>query len=119
MTANLGVGDQIVIEVVDLVGERESEPLHCDFCGRDVTEVSTLVQGSAGSICDQCITEFSTAVHQGHTLPLGASFRDDSEVSCRFCGQAPPVIGPVVMRNGAAVCGECLRTGADILSDRQ
>jgi hypothetical protein len=118
MTASLGVGDQIVIEVVDAVAEGESEPLHCDFCGRDVHDVSILVQGKTGSICDQCITGFSTAVHKGSALPVGASFSNDSESPCRFCGKAPPAIAAVVMRNGAAVCAECLRTGADILGER-
>ena len=118
MTANFSIGDQIVIEVVDAAAEGEPEPLQCDFCGRDVHEISTLVQGKAGSICDLCITGFSTAVHKGSALPVGASFRDDSELPCRFCGKAPRAGTAVVVRNGAAICAECLRTGADILGDR-
>jgi glucokinase len=118
MTASLGIGDQIVIEVVDALTERESEPQHCDFCGRDAHDVSILVQGQTGSICDQCISGFSTAVHKGSALPVGASFSNDSDSPCRFCGKAPPAITAVVMRNGAAVCAECLRAGADMLGER-
>ena len=118
MTASLGVGDQIVIEVIDAVSQEESEPHHCDFCGRDAHEVSVLVQGKTGSICNVCITALSTAVHKGKALPVGASFRDDSDSACRFCGKAPPAVSAVVLRNGAGVCAECLRTAADILEER-
>ena len=117
MTANFGIGDQIVIEVVDAAAEGESEPLRCDFCGLDVHEVSTLIQGKAGSICNLCITGFSTAVHKGSALPVGASFREDSGLACRFCGRVPTA-NAVVVRNGAAICPECLRTGADILGEK-
>jgi hypothetical protein len=116
MTACLGVGDRIVIEVVDATVEA-GEPPRCDFCGREAVEVSAVVQGQAGSICDLCVSGFSAAVHKGDTLPTGASFRDDSISTCRFCGKAPPAIGGVVVRNGAALCAECLRTAADILGD--
>ena len=117
MTASLGVGDQISIEVVDAIADGESEPQRCDFCASDVHDVSILVQGKTGSICDQCISGFSTAVHRGCALPVGASFNNTSDSPCRFCGKAPPAITAVVMRNGAAICAECLRTVADILQE--
>ena len=118
MTADLTAGDQIVIEIVDAAAERRSEPPHCDFCGRDVFEARTLLHGTTGSICDVCIMEFSTAVHRAGPLPIGASFRGAPALPCRFCGKEPPAIEGVVMRNGAAICAECLRTSADLLSDR-
>jgi hypothetical protein len=117
MTASLGVGDQIAIEVVDASADVESESLRCDFYGRDVQDVSVLVQGPTGSICDQCIRGFGTAVHKGSGLPAGASFIGDSDSPCRFCGKAPPAITALVKRNGATICAECLRTGADILEE--
>ncbi|MCB5257629.1 MAG: AAA family ATPase, partial [Candidatus Cloacimonetes bacterium] len=30
--------------------------LSCSFCGRNETEVKTLIRGIAGNICDECIT---------------------------------------------------------------
>lgn len=79
MTSDLGVGDKIVIEIVDAAVEQPSEPPHCDFCGRDMFDVSTLVQGESGNICDLCIAAFSKAVHDGSAFPLGTSLRDESD----------------------------------------
>jgi ClpX C4-type zinc finger len=108
MTASLGIGDQIVIEVVDALTERESEPQHCDFCGRDAHDVSILVQGQTGSICDQCISGFSTAVHKGSALPVGASFSNDSDSPCRFCGGTtsdhPPWLCVTAQRSAQSAC---------------
>ena len=119
MTANLTVGDRIVIEIADAMARSQLKPRKCDFCGRDAHDVHALVRGPAGSICDICIATFSAAVHKGTPLPAEASFRDDSTLSCRFCGKAPPAIAGVVMQNGAGVCAECLRSCADMLADSQ
>ena len=121
MTANLTVGDRIVIEIADAVAASQLNAQQCDFCGRDAHDVYAVIRGPAGSICDACITTFSAAVQKGSpsALPSGAAFRDDSTLSCRFCGKAPPAIAGVVMQNGAAICAECLRSGADMLGDSQ
>jgi hypothetical protein len=81
------------------------------FCeAEDLTTVTMAV--------DELRGRADTAVHKGSALPVGASFLDDSGLPCRFCGKPPRTGTAVVVRNGAAVCAECLRTGADILGDR-
>jgi hypothetical protein len=118
MTAGLSIGDQIVIDVIDVVAaERESETLCCGFCGREQADVLTLLTGSTGQICNFCVTAFSEAVSQGRPLPIGASFRDESELSCGFCGKGTAITRSVIVRNGAAVCPECLRTASDIQAE--
>jgi hypothetical protein len=118
LTSNMKVGDEIVIRVVDTVGLENSGPAGCSFCGREVNDLSTLVQGDSAAICDGCIRAFSAAVKNGTALPLGASFRDEPEWVCGFCGRQPSLLPAVVVRNSAAVCAECLRTCSDLLEDR-
>ena len=116
LAADLKIGDEIVIRVVDM-SEVEETPLACSFCNRAVHEVSTLVQGPDKAICDRCIRSFSTAVKNASELPAGASIRDEPEWNCGFCSNRPSTTGGVVVRNGAAVCPECLRVGSDILDE--
>ena len=118
MTASLRVGDQILFEVDEAVTERRAEHQRCDFCGLEMDDVSALMQGQSGSICNGCITSLSHAIHKGSPLPLGAAFRDDCDLPCRFCEVRPPAISGVVVRNGAAICAQCLRTAADILGEQ-
>jgi ATP-dependent protease Clp ATPase subunit len=114
----LSVGDEIAIRVVDTSEFETSEPLTCSFCGREVHEVSTVVQGHTAAICDRCIISFSSAVKNATELPVGASIRDESTWTCGFCHNQPGDIAGVVVRNGAAVCPECLRSCAEILDER-
>ena len=74
--------------------------------------------GQSKGICDLCIAGFSEAVKHGTELPLGASIRDEPQWVCDFCASLPGTIPGVVVRNGAAVCPECLRAAADILAER-
>jgi hypothetical protein len=118
LTATLRVGDEITIRVVDTSELEASGPSTCSFCGREVHEVSTIVQGQAAAICDRCVTSFSTAVKNGTELPAGASIRDEPTWTCGFCDNQPGNIAGVVVRNGAAVCPECLRACAEIIEER-
>jgi hypothetical protein len=117
LAADLKIGDEIVIRVVDLAEAEETSPLGCSFCGREVPDVSTLVQGPAAAICDDCIRSFRTALRNATQLPVGASIRGDSEWRCGFCSNQPTNGGGLVVRNGAAVCPECLRACSDILDE--
>jgi len=117
LTADLKIGDEIVIRVVDLSEAEQGPPLGCSFCGREVHDVSTLVHGPAAAICDDCIQGFSTALRTSTQLPTGASIRGESEWRCGFCSNQPTNTGGLVVRNGAAVCPECLRACSDILTE--
>jgi hypothetical protein len=115
LAADLKAGDEIIIRVLEVQELEFTGPPGCSFCGREIHDVSLLVQGPSASICDRCITGFSAAVKNATELPLGASLRDEPEWVCGFCGTQPGNIPGVVVRNGAALCPECLRACFDIL----
>ncbi len=120
LAANLGVGDEIVVRIVDAIDEDDAAPLSCSFCARDLHEVSSLVQGHSATtaICDSCIVGLGEAVRNGSSLPLGASIHDEPHLVCGFCANQPGSVPGVIVRNGAAICAECLRACSDILADR-
>ena len=115
LAADLKAGDEIVIRVVEFEEPEFTGPSGCSFCGREIHEVLRLIQGRSAAICDACIRGFSAAVKNGTELPLGASLRDEPEWVCGFCGNQPGNIPGVVVRNGAALCPECLRACSDVL----
>jgi len=112
---NLGVGDEIVIRIVETAEQEDSESLMCSFCGREAHEVSNLIAGQSAFICDGCIQGFGSALRDGTALPLGASIRDEYEWACGICDKHPGAIPGVIVRNGAAICPECLHACSDIL----
>jgi hypothetical protein len=113
--AHLGIGDEIRVCIIDAADVVDSGPGGCDFCGRSIQEFQRLVQGLDVSICDQCAAAFAVSVKDSVALPLGASIRDGSGQSCGFCRKQGGDIAGVVVRNGAAICPECLRACADIM----
>jgi hypothetical protein len=119
LAANLTIGDETVVRIVDANDFEDAGPHGCNFCGRDIHDVSKLLEGPAGTICDGCITSFSEAVKNLGPLPLGASIRDEREWTCGICakqpGKIPGAAAGVVVRNGAAICPECLRAAVEIL----
>jgi len=117
LDADLKIGDEIVISVVDLSEIEEGPPQTCSFCARAVHDVSSLIVGPAAAICDSCIRSLSTAVRNASELPLGASIREEPDWKCGFCSNGPANTGGVIVRNGAAVCPECLRVCSDMLGE--
>jgi hypothetical protein len=117
LAADLTVGDEIVIRVVDSADLQEAAVPTCSFCGREAHEASSVVQGPSAAICDVCVGSLSAALREGSPLPLGVAIRDEPDWICGLCGKAPGVVPGVMVRNGAAVCPECLRACVDILSE--
>jgi hypothetical protein len=117
LSANLTVGDEVIVRIVDAAGVDNAGALGCGFCGHEVNDVENLVQGPSVAICDRCIASLSGAVKNANPLPVGASMRDEPEWACGFCANQPGTIPGVVVRNGAAVCPECLRACVDILAE--
>ena len=120
LDGHLGVGDEVVIRIVDT---EESEPASpkfttCSFCAAELSGVASLVSGRQVAICSRCIALFDAALASGSPLPLGAQFQDDPQRGCDFCGKVPGDIPGVVVRNGAALCPECLRSCAEIVGIR-
>ena len=112
LAANLGVGDEIVVRIVEASEGAESGPPGCAFCGREIHDAHTLVVGQSKGICDLCIAGFSEAVKHGTELPLGASIRDEPQWVCDFCASLPGTIRASSCGTARAVCPECLRAAA-------
>lgn len=118
LDAHLGVGDEISIRIVDVVQSEGSSFENCSFCGTGLNGIQNLVSGTHVAICDGCISALDAAVASAAPLPLGASLQDDPKQACGFCGNGPAVIAGVVVRNGNAICPECLRSCAEIIGLR-
>jgi ClpX C4-type zinc finger len=118
LDADLKAGDTIVIEVLADVEEDEEEtsPLVCSFCGRPSHDVHHLLESRSTRLCSVCVADFGAALSNSGALPVGASFRDEPERVCGFCGRHPKDIPGVIVRNAAAICPPCVHASADILS---
>jgi hypothetical protein len=112
--ADLGPGDEITIRVLAERDHVLRDPELCSFCGSEVQSVKSLVAGPQVAICDACLAAFSAVVASGARLPIGASIHERGDIRCGFCRKAPPKVPGVLVRNGAAVCPECLRACADV-----
>lgn len=118
LAANLRIGDAVRIEVVDLDSgvEGKHEELACSFCGRNLHDLMHLVEGPGVAI-DACTVTFSSVVRNGNSLPAGATIRDAPEWVCGFCSKIAADVAGVIVRNGAAICPECLSACNDILRE--
>jgi hypothetical protein len=117
LASNLTVGDEILVQIEDSVEQPDSVPNACNFCGKDMHDVSNFITGQLAAICNRCVAEFSESLINGKKLPLGAAIRDESSWTCAFCEKHPDNIPGVIVRNGTAICPECLRVCSDISSD--
>jgi hypothetical protein len=117
LSANFSIGDEVTVRIIDAADLVDQEPRVCNFCGRNAHDVRSMVQGGSVTICDGCINGLGGALKSGTPLPLGALIREETEWTCGFCRKAPGEIPGVIVRNGAAICPECLRACADILTD--
>jgi hypothetical protein len=117
LASNLSVGDEILVQIEEFDEQSDSVPNACNFCGRDMHDVSNFITGLLAAICNRCVAEFSESLINGKKLPLGAAIRDESSWTCAFCEKHPDNIPGVIVRNGTAICPECLRVCSDISSD--
>ncbi len=113
LAADLGPGDEITIRVLPEAPFGWSPEL-CSFCGREQSEVRSLLASSIIAICVTCLAGFIAVVAHGAPLPIGATIQDRDATPCGFCAKAPPEVPGVLVRNAAAICAECLRACADL-----
>lgn len=114
--ADLKPGDEISIRVLasDALPEVPWPNDSCTFCGRDSYHIGSLVAGSQAAICDFCLAAFHAVLTQNAPLPMGASIQEHEDVRCGFCLKGPPELAGLFVRNGAALCPECLRVCLDL-----
>lgn len=117
LDADLKPGDAILIEVLEEATEEDATASGCDFCGRAWHEVSLSVESRTTTICGDCIDDFGGALGTNGTLPIAASFRDEPDCVCGFCGRRPKEIAGVIARNGHAICAPCVHACVDSKSD--
>jgi ClpX C4-type zinc finger protein len=117
LDAHLSIGDEIRIRIADATDGTSSEPTGCSFCARELAEVTKLIQGMTVAICNDCTNHFALSLKEGVALPLGASIHDDPRETCGFCGQGSPDVAGVVVRNGSAVCAQCVRSCEDLFNE--
>jgi len=118
LAADLKLGDEIVIRIVDSFREEDQIFHVCSFCGRESHNVPGLIAGKKVAICKGCVTCFSRAVTDQKRLPLGAAIHDEPSCACGFCGNSPDAVPGVIVRNGAAICPECLHACSDLLGEK-
>src|SRR5688500_8750611 len=91
--------------------------LSCSFCRREAQDVSVLINGESTAICNFCIVEFLEILGTAaRAVPVGTDVHRDTESWCGFCGTRVKAVDGVVVRNGVAVCRNCLHCSADILA---
>src|SRR5213594_5197093 len=115
--ADLRPGDEISIRVLsdhDVYDVITGAPEACSFCASDMHDVRSLVSGPHVAICDSCLSAFQAVIVSGAALPVGATIRDKSDLPCGFCQKSPPEVAPLLVRNEAALCPECLRACVDM-----
>lgn len=117
LDAHLSIGDEIRVRIVEASDAATSSPSGCNYCGRSVGDVLKLVTGNKLAICDDCTKRFADSLKSGSALPIGASIHDDPEQACGFCGRDPREVTGVIVRNGAAICAECVRTCEDLVRE--
>ena len=115
--AHLRAGDEVLIRVVEIVEEIPDWSRDCSFCGTENRDIGSLVQGLQVGICTRCIASFDAFLKSRAQLPLGASIQDQPDKECGFCGKQSGDIAGLLVRNGAAICAECLRSCADLVED--
>jgi hypothetical protein len=114
LNADLRPGDQITVRIVDVRPEEQALAPSCSFCGAGPGESSQLVAAPGVAICDGCVRVFSDVAIARGQMPVGAFIRDAPPWKCGFCGKEPGAVPGVFVRNGTAICPECLRVAADI-----
>jgi len=117
LDAHLSIGDEIRVRIVETSSASSSIPEACSFCVREAREVAKLVTGTKVGICDDCTKRFAASVKSGAALPIGASIQDDPQQACGFCGEDGSAVGGVIVRNGAAICGQCIRTCEELTEE--
>ena len=116
LDSHLSIGDEIRIRIVESSGAASDLATGCNFCGRESEELDRLVSGRSVAICDDCTIRFAETLKSSAPLPIGASIRDDPKRGCDFCGKHGHDVGGLLVRNGAAICPECVRSCEDLFT---
>jgi hypothetical protein len=117
LDANLSIGDEVRIRIVEASASVAFAPTGCSFCARELPDVVRLIQGVTVAICDDCTMGFAASLKDGAALPLGAAIHDQPAQKCGFCGQGAPEVAGVLVRNAAAICGQCVRTCEELVAE--
>jgi ATP-dependent protease Clp ATPase subunit len=91
----------------------------CSFCGKDETQVRTLVAGpEALRICDECV-ELASSFLLGKAVRAAPFFglADEKSARCSFCGAKKRRIWRLLRGAGHVLCSECVELANLIASE--
>jgi hypothetical protein len=127
-----GLSHQRVHQIVAATGGSRSWPggragsgelMSCSFCGQHQQQVSKLIAGPDGRICDRCVGRVHAvlaSVGATASTPIAVIRRVSDEGrdgGCSFCGTGRDRVEAVAAAGDARICNECLSLCEEIISD--
>jgi ATP-dependent protease Clp ATPase subunit len=86
---------------------------HCSFCGKSQHDVSTLIAGPNGAICNECIEMGMDMLR----LKGKESAIRQLALGCAFCGKSQLDVSTLIAGPNCAICNECFEIGKDVLRE--
>jgi ATP-dependent protease Clp ATPase subunit len=97
--------------------------LSCSFCGKNQKQVTKLIAGPHGYICDGCVSS-AHAVLAGPGRTDGPPIATIQQVSqeagpeqCSFCGKHRYQVAAMASAGDTRICDECVGLCEEILKD--
>lgn len=97
--------------------------LSCSFCGKNQKQVTKLIAGPHGYICDGCVSQVHAVIAgPGRTAstPLATIQQVRHEAGaeqCSFCGKHRYQVAAMASAGDMRICDECLELCEEILSE--
>jgi len=85
----------------------------CAFCGREKTDVPTLIRGPGVYICSECVTICQTCLQNPDF-----SGTNDKELVCSFCGVKQAQAKVLIPGPSVYICDACVHLCEEILNDQ-
>jgi hypothetical protein len=91
--------------------------LRCSFCGKEQNEVSKLIAGTDGYICNECIEICNEIIADDQMIKTPPAVPENSERSkvmvvpvlkCSFCKTPTPLTECVLIPERGRLCSDCL-----------
>jgi hypothetical protein len=93
--------------------------LVCTFCKRPASQAAKLIAGPNVFICDVCVA-LAEQTKDGGSRAARGSFTlvaEGAKARCSFCRKRRTADRPLLTSSAASICGECLQTCQQIITD--
>jgi ATP-dependent protease Clp ATPase subunit len=97
--------------------------LSCSFCGRSQQQVTTLIAGKSGYICDGCMRRAQAVIAEpGRTASAATATIEQVSAEtgaerCSFCDKHRHQVAAMASAGDARVCDECLELCDEIVNE--